>query len=92
MSVIEALAAGRAVCATHVGGIADVVGDPPAALLVPAGAVGELAEATVRLLLNPALRRELGERGRDRVFALYDRSSLLHRVDELYRSLLEARR
>ena len=56
----EAMAAGRPLVCTAVGGLPDLVGD--AALLVPPGDVDALDAAVRRLLGNPGRRTELGRR------------------------------
>jgi glycosyltransferase involved in cell wall biosynthesis len=65
--VLEAMAAGRAVIATNRGAISemlDIGGGKPCGLLVGAGKIAELRLAMERLMADPTLRRELGERGR----------------------------
>jgi glycosyltransferase involved in cell wall biosynthesis len=88
VSIIEALAAGKAVVATDVGGVSDVVEDERSGLLVEAGDVDAIAGALSRLATAPALRSELGERGRARVVTRYSVPRLIEDVDRLYRSLL----
>jgi len=61
---LEAMARGKPVIGTKIGGIPEVVGD--AGLLVAAGDVEAAADAIHRLAESSALRTELGERGRHR--------------------------
>jgi glycosyltransferase involved in cell wall biosynthesis len=91
VSAIEALAAGRPVVATRVGGVPDVVVDGQDGFLVEPGDVDGLAERLASLAADPARRREMGEHGRNRVLPRYGVSRLIDDVDRLYRSLLEAR-
>lgn len=63
-AVVEAMACGLAVVATRVGGLPDLVRPGKTGLLVSPRAPTALAEAMLELLQNPALRREMGERGR----------------------------
>jgi glycosyltransferase involved in cell wall biosynthesis len=72
----EAMAYGRPVVATAVGGLVDAVEDGVTGLLVPPGDVSALRDALARLLQDPELRvvlgaearrRALEEAGRDRV-------------------------
>jgi glycosyltransferase involved in cell wall biosynthesis len=92
VSAIEALAAGRPVVATRVGGVPDVVRDGEDGFLVETGAVDDIAEALGRLAADPSLRRRLGETGRARVLPRYSVGRLIDDVDRLYRSLLSSAR
>jgi glycosyltransferase involved in cell wall biosynthesis len=92
VSAIEALAAGRPVVATRVGGVPDVVRDGEDGFLVETGAVDDIAEALGRLAADPSLRRRLGEAGRARVLPRYSVDRLIDDVDRLYRSLLASAR
>jgi glycogen(starch) synthase len=67
MVLLEAMAHGRAVVATPVGGIPSLVEDGVTGLLVPTGDARLLREAITRLLGNPALRRKLGRAARAKV-------------------------
>ena len=65
--LMEAMASGRPVIATRVGGVAELVEDGASGLLVPPGSASDLAGAIRRLADDPALRRKLGRRGRETV-------------------------
>jgi glycosyltransferase involved in cell wall biosynthesis len=91
VSAIEALAAGRPVVATRVGGVPDVVVDGEDGFLVEPGATDDLAERLVRLARDPGLRDRMGRAGRERVLPRYAVERLVDDVDRLYRSLLGAR-
>jgi glycosyltransferase involved in cell wall biosynthesis len=88
VSVIEALAAGRPVVATRVGGVPDVVRDGTDGFLVEVGDTDGLAAHLAELARDPDRRIEMGERGRARVFERYAVDRLVDDVDRLYRSLL----
>ncbi len=92
VSAIEALAAGRPVVATRVGGVPDVVREGEDGFLVDAGDTKQLAERLAELARDPALRERLGEQGRARVLPRYAVERLVDDVDRLYRSLLAASR
>jgi colanic acid/amylovoran biosynthesis glycosyltransferase len=64
VTVREALAYGRPVVASAVGGLVDAVEDEVNGLLVPPGDAGALRAAIERLLDDADLRRRLGEAGR----------------------------
>ena len=91
VSAIEALAAGRPVVATRVGGVPDVVRDGEDGFLVDPGDVDALADRLARLAADPELRERLGASGRARVIPRYSVERLVDDIDLLYRSLLEAR-
>ena len=90
VSAIEALAAGRPVVATHVGGVPDVVQEGDDGFLVELGATDDLAERLARLARDPELRERMGRAGREHVLPRYAVARLVDDVDRLYRSLLSA--
>jgi glycosyltransferase involved in cell wall biosynthesis len=91
VSAIEALAAGRPVVATRVGGVPDVVQEGDDGFLVEPGATDDLADRLARLARDPELRERMGRAGRERVLPRYAVERLVDDVDRLYRSLLRAR-
>lgn len=88
VSVIEALAAGRTVVATRVGGVPDLLEE--CGVLVEDGNAAGVADAIEALLADPARRLRLGEAGRRRVYPALDAATLLGNVDNLYTSLVDA--
>jgi glycosyltransferase involved in cell wall biosynthesis len=82
--VLEAMAHGRAVVATAVGGTPEVVADGETGLLVPPRSPRALADALRRVLDDDELRRRLGEAGRRRVADRFTTASMTRRVLELY--------
>jgi len=64
MTAREAMAHGRPVVASAVGGLVDAIEDGVSGVLVPPGDVGALREALRRLLDDPPLRRALGDAAR----------------------------
>lgn len=88
VSAIEALAAGRPVVATRVGGVPDVVEEGKDGFLVEPGATEQLADRLGQLARDPELRAQMGRAGRERVLPRYAVDRLVDDVDRLYRSLL----
>lgn len=64
---LEAMASGKAVVASRVGGVPEVVLDGETGVLVPPGNVGALAAVLRRLAIDESLRDRLGAAGRCRV-------------------------
>jgi len=66
VACLEAMAHGRPVVATSVGGLRDLVVDGDTGLVVPPRDAAALRTALQRLLADPELRRRLGAAGRER--------------------------
>ena len=62
-SLLDAMACARPIVATRAGGIPEIVQDEVNGLLVPVRDAHALADAIVRQLKDPALRRRMGEAG-----------------------------
>jgi glycosyltransferase involved in cell wall biosynthesis len=88
VSVIEALAAGRPVVATGVGGVPDVVEDGVDGFLVDAGDVGAIGARLSELAGDVDLRRTMADAGQSRMRERYAVDRLVDDVDRLYRALL----
>jgi glycosyltransferase involved in cell wall biosynthesis len=88
--LVEAMAAGRPVVASDVGGIPDLVRNGENGLLVPPGDVPALANAILALLDNPESARQMGERGRT-VCRNFSLEAMIEKIERLYGELLEER-
>ena len=87
VSIIEAMASGKPVVSTNVGGVPSLVKDGITGFLVRYGDVKALSEAVLKLVEDPELRQNMGSKGQRIVFPLYDVSELVKRIDHLYTSL-----
>jgi glycosyltransferase involved in cell wall biosynthesis len=88
VTIIEALAAGRPVVATRVGGVPDVVEEGETGFLVRPHDTHALAERLEILAGDPERGIAMGELGRQRVLERYAVDRLVSDVDALYRELL----
>jgi len=64
---LEAMAAGRTVIASDVGGMRELITDGVTGLLVPPDDPPALAAALRRVMEDPPLRKRLGAEGRERI-------------------------
>jgi glycosyltransferase involved in cell wall biosynthesis len=87
----EAMAHGRAVVATAVGGFLDLVADGETGILVPPGDVATLRDALQRLLGDEALRRRMGEAGRARIRERFSWDVVTDATIAVYREALGER-
>lgn len=81
----EAMAAGRPVVASALGGLLDQVADEVTGVLVPPGDAAALAAAMARLAADPALRARMGEAARARFENEFRADITIDRIDSIYR-------
>ncbi|RMF74120.1 MAG: glycosyltransferase [Acidobacteria bacterium] len=86
-ALLEAMAAGRPIVATEVGGAAECLDGGAAGALVPARRPEALREAIAALLDSPARRAALGEAARRRAADEFSLDRMLARYEDLYRSV-----
>ncbi len=84
VALLEAMAAGRAVAATDVGGNGEVVIHGETGLLSPRGNAEALADALRRLLDDAALRRQFGQAGNRRVHAHFHQRDMHRTYQAMY--------
>ncbi|SEG73475.1 Glycosyltransferase involved in cell wall bisynthesis [Nonomuraea solani] len=87
-TVVEAMACGRPVVCTNVGGVAEAVDE--AGLVVPPRDHVAAADAAVRLLRDAGLRRRLSALARDRVLERFTLRQSLDDYRSVYAELVEA--
>ena len=88
IAVLEAMAMGRAVVATVVGGVPEIVRHGETGLLVPSGDSEALASAVIDLLSEPERRAQFGRAGRERVLKDFTVEAMMGQLLGAYDSLL----
>jgi len=86
IAALEAMASGKAIVASDVPGLAQVVGD--AGLLFPAGDAAQLARSISTALDNPDLRQRLAQRAQQRA-RMFSLDTTLDCYEKLYREVVE---
>ena len=85
--ILQALAMGRPVVASPIGGIPEVVLHGTTGFLCPAGDSAAYADAAGRLLADPPLRERLGAAGRELVLSRYSSTAMCERTEAFYERL-----
>ena len=85
MVALEAAERGRAVVATRVGGLPEIVADGETGLLVPSEDASALADALVELATDPERVRRLGAAARRRALEAFPERRPAEELDLLYR-------
>ena len=92
VAALEAMAAGKAVIASRVGGLAEVVLDGVTGFLVAPGDAEGLANAIAKLAADRSLSREMGQKGRARLKAHFTLAQMATKNEAYYYGLLKENR
>jgi L-malate glycosyltransferase len=90
MVLLEAMALGRPVVATRVGGIPEVIEDGISGILVASGDAGALSEACQKIASEPNLRRALAEQAPKRISKEFSLEQQVDRILRAYNGVLKA--
>ncbi len=83
-ALVEAMAAGRPVIATRVGGVPALIQDCRNGMLVPAGDVTALTRALSQILSRPDWAKELGEEASLSIDKRFDAAEMVRMVEAVY--------
>jgi glycosyltransferase involved in cell wall biosynthesis len=86
--MLEAMALGRPVIATRVGGVYRVVRDNETGLLVPPSDSARLADCILELLDDPARARRIGDAAREEVQREFSVEQMVRQTAAVYRDVL----
>ena len=84
-AILQAMALGKPVVASRVGGTPELVTDGETGLLVPVSEPAAFAAALSRLAAAPCLRHDMGEAGRARAAVHFSIGRMVDRIEALYR-------
>jgi len=84
IAILEAMAAGRPVVATTVGGIPEFVTHGETGILVEPGDATVLARAINRILANPDQARQMGLRGQSHVREKFEMATVVRQHEDVY--------
>lgn len=91
-SILEAMAAGRAVIGSKVGGVPEVIVDGETGLLVEPGDVEQLANAMRMVCTDADAAQEMGIRGRAHALSHFSVEAMVRATVDLYQELLSQRK
>lgn len=89
-ALLEAMACGRPVVSTNVGGVIELIEAGSTGVLVDAGDWEEMAATLLRLLDRPARLEQMGQAGRNRVEEFYDFRTSVRLTTELFQRLVKS--
>jgi glycosyltransferase involved in cell wall biosynthesis len=89
ISILEAMAAGRAIVATSVGETPRVIEDRAQGLLFPPGDVTGMADAILALAADPGSRRRLGDAASRKVAERFTVDHMTRAYEKLYLDVLQ---
>ncbi len=89
---LEAMASGKAVVASDIGGLREIIVDGSTGILVRPGDPGVLGASIAAILLDDARRREIGSRARAYVEAHHTWESVARKVLDVYERAAEGSR
>ena len=88
-ALLEAMAAGKPVVATKVGGIPEIVVHGETGMLIPPRDTDALAAAIIDLLQNRLKAKDMGEAGRIRAGKRFSIYKMIEKTENLYQELLK---
>jgi glycosyltransferase involved in cell wall biosynthesis len=87
LTLLEAMAAGKPIVATKVGGNPEVVDDGVTGILVPCGFPERIESAVMRFYANRSLIAQFGEAGRKRAYEFFSLENMTNQYEKLYNEI-----
>ncbi len=89
---LESMSCYTPVIASNIPGVNNVMEPGKSGLLVEPRDVQGIADAVIKILQNPALAREMGNRGRQLVETKYNWKTVGDQIEKIYKSAIEKRK
>jgi len=91
LAIIEAMLMGKAIIATKVGGIPELINDSKTGIIVRSGDRGELAKAIIKLAKDKMLREELGSAARIYAQSEFTIDLMVKNITKLYDNFINTK-
>jgi len=88
LKLFEYMSSGKAIVASAIGQIMDVIQEGENGLLVPPGDVTAMSNALIKLIQDPALCARLGDRAREQALQKYSWESYLSRLERIFEAVI----
>lgn len=86
--ILEAMLMGKPVIASDITGPSELVVDGETGFLVPVRETGMFADSILKLIENPELRRQMGEKGRKRIIENFSIEKYVRGVEKVFDEVL----
>ncbi|MDD5454558.1 MAG: glycosyltransferase family 4 protein [Candidatus Ratteibacteria bacterium] len=87
--IIEAMACGKPIIATSVGGNSEAVVDGETGLIIPINSPSVLAQKIIELIEDESRRKKMGNRGRERVTNNFSLEHYVEGIEKIYNEFLK---
>jgi glycosyltransferase involved in cell wall biosynthesis len=87
--ILEAMLMGKPVIASDITGSSELIVNGETGFLVPVGKTGAIAAAVLRLIENPALREQMGEKATERIIRNFPIEKYVNDVENVFAEVLE---
>ncbi len=88
VTILEAMALGKPVVATRVGGNPEIIINKETGILVESNDTEAMAEAIVSILNDRGKKTEFGLRGKERIEKVFNINLMVGKIEELYLQLI----
>jgi glycosyltransferase involved in cell wall biosynthesis len=88
ISALEAMACGKPIIASNIGGLSEIVVDGETGFLVEERSGKAIADRITKLIRNVPLREEMGTQARNRILERYSRRKWIGEIERVYKTII----